>query len=225
MKRLASIIVALWCACASATLAADELRGKVVGIADGDTLTVLDARHQRHAIRLNGIDAPESGQAFGQVAKRSLSNLVFGQDVVVTWTKIDRYGRRVGTVVRGETNANLEQLRGGFAWYYREYASDVAPEDRPVYEAAEQAARAAKRGLWADARQVPPWEFRARTRPTATTLLGTVEQVQVRGNLKSRIYHLPGCRNYDDIAPANRVVFRSEVEAAAAGYRKAANCG
>jgi endonuclease YncB( thermonuclease family) len=138
MSRLTTVGALLWLAVTAAVpLAAHNLHGRVVGVADGDTLTVLDDHHLQHTIRLNGIDAPESGQAFGQVAKRHLSTLVFGQDVLVIRDKVDRYGRLVGTVRRGETNANLEQLRAGLAWYYRQYASDVPVELRSAYASAE----------------------------------------------------------------------------------------
>jgi len=225
MKRLTLILVAFWLTCAIATLSAEELRGKVVGITDGDTLVLLDASLQQHKVRLNGIDAPETDQAFGQVATRSLSNLVFGQNVVVVWNKVDRYGRIIGTVLVGTTDANLEQIRGGFAWFYREYANDVAPANRALYASAEADARGAKRGLWAESRHVPPWEFRNPTRGVSSPAAGSAASaVEVRGNIRSRIYHVPGCHDYDNIAPANRVLFKTESEATAAGYRKAKNC-
>ena len=90
--------------------AADVLQGKVVGITDGDTLTVLDAQRHQHRIRLNGIDAPESSQPFGQVSKQNLSRLVFGQTVSVIWHKTDRYGRIVGTIMRGQTDVCLAPI-------------------------------------------------------------------------------------------------------------------
>ena len=65
---------------------------------------------------MNGIDAPEAGQAFSQVAKATLSTLVFGQDVVV-WNKIDRYGRMIGTLLRETLSATFAQLEAGLAWY------------------------------------------------------------------------------------------------------------
>ncbi len=220
--------------------AADVLSGRVVGVADGDTLTVLDADKHQHRIRLNGIDAPETGQAFSEVAKQNLSSLVFGRDVSVVWVKADRYGRLVGTVTIASVNVNLEQLRAGLAWYYRDYAADVAAENQVLYSAAEAEARAAKRGLWRDISPLAPWVYRGELRPstdstspppTASTLkphglLGTVAtSFEVRGNRSSKIYHVPGCRNYDDIAMRNRVIFKTEAEAMAAGYRKARNCG
>ena len=101
------------------------IKGRVVSIADGDTLTVLDSQNQQRKIRLNGIDAPESGQDFGQVAKRNLSDLAYGKEVSVVWSKTDKYGRIIGTVFVGSTNVNLEQLKAGLAWFYRQYAGDV----------------------------------------------------------------------------------------------------
>lgn len=231
MPRAALAVAALWLV-TMAGLTADELRGRVVAVADGDTITVLDAGKRQHKIRLNGIDAPESGQAFGQVAKQGLSALVFGQDVRVVWSKVDRYGRLVGTVTRGTLNANLEQLRAGLAWYYREYERDVAPEHRPLYAAAETDARGAKRGLWRDANPTPPWVYRSRASASTTPqgLLSTPAAPSpalsgvVIGNRNSRVYHAPGCPNYDDVAERNRVYFASEKDAEAAGFRKAGNC-
>ncbi len=228
--RLATLGALLWLTVAAAVpLAANDLdrkilHGKVVGVADGDTVTVLDENHLQHKIRLNGIDAPESAQAFGQTAKRNLSALVFGQDVVVTWDKIDRYGRLVGTVMRGETNANLEQLRAGLAWYYREYASDVPGEFRSAYAAAEAEARAAKRGLWQDATPQAPWVYRHPQAATPSEATRESYDGPVVGNRNSHLYHLPGCVNYSTIAERNRVNFDSEDAAQRAGYRRAGNC-
>jgi endonuclease YncB( thermonuclease family) len=209
------------------------MHGRVVRVADGDTITVLDAANQQHRIRLNGIDAPEHNQAFGAKSKAHLSEMVAGRDVTIIGTKLDRYGRLVATVIVGATNANLEQLRAGLAWYYRAYASDVAPELRPLYEAAEAQAKAAKVGLWSDAAPVAPWTFRHEpaapvTTPSARTLVAPLASAaidqHVIGNRRSHIYHLPGCRDYSRIAPKNQVPFRTEAEAQAAGYRKAGNC-
>lgn len=72
------------------------ITGKVIGVSDGDTITILDSGNRQHKIRLEGIDAPESNQAFGSRAKQSLSDLVFGKTVTVTSRKKDRYGRVLG---------------------------------------------------------------------------------------------------------------------------------
>ena len=72
--------------------------GRVVKVADGDTLTLLDAANNQHKIRLNAIDAPEKDQAFGQKSKQRLSDYVFGKEVAVRWKSKDKYGRILGTV-------------------------------------------------------------------------------------------------------------------------------
>ena len=211
------------------------LKGRVVAIADGDTLTVLDSQNQQHKIRLNGIDAPESAQEFGQASKRNLSDLVFGKDVTVIWSKVDRYQRLVGTVLVGSTNANLEQLKAGLAWFYRQYAGDVPQTERAKYEAAETEAKAGKRGLWQQARPVPPWEFRhpepvepaavaSVTSPGTATTTGQRTTGRIIGNRNSGIYHLPNCPDYSKVSERNRQYFNTEADAVKTGFRKARNC-
>jgi len=138
----------------TATLHADEIRGKVVSIADGDTITVLDAEKVQHKIRLEGIDSPEKGQAFGTKAKENTSKLVGEQEVVVKWEKKDRYGRILGDVHLGDRHINLEMVQEGQAWHSQAKALADAEDE----------ARKAKKGLWADKSPEPPWEFRKRAR-------------------------------------------------------------
>lgn len=139
---------------------ADTLLGKVIRVADGDTITVLDDSHTQHKIRLAGIDAPESKQAFGNVSKQSLVEQVAGQAVAVEWSKSDKYGRKVGKVLLDGQDINLEQIRRGLAWHYKQYQREQSPADRQTYAATEDVARAAQVSLWRDAAPVPPWEFR-----------------------------------------------------------------
>jgi len=160
---LKHIRMALYCACVSAvsTVAlADTLVGKVVGVSDGDTITVLDTRNTQHKIRLMGIDSPESAQPFGKHAKQSLSDLVFGKSVSVEWKKLDRYERIVGKVLVNGQDANLEQVRRGLAWHYKKFESEQEPLDRTTYSNAEVEARQGKRGLWSDPAPIPPWDWR-----------------------------------------------------------------
>ena len=133
---------------------AEKLTGKVVGVADGDTLTILSAGNQQTRIRLAQIDAPEKRQPFGQKSKESLSDQVYGQMVDVDIRTIDRYGRSVGTVYRDGEDINLIQIQRGMAWVYRQYAND------PNYFRMEKTARQERIGLWSDPSPVPPWEFR-----------------------------------------------------------------
>ena len=156
-------LVAAFCSIVG-TAQADTLSGRVVAVHDGDTITVLDANRTQHKIRLTGIDAPELGQAFGNPSKQNLSKWVYNRQVIVDWNKRDRYGRTVGVVLVDGHDVNLEQIRAGLAWWYRQYAKEQTLDDRQLYELAENEARAAKRGLWADPNPVPPWEFRRQGR-------------------------------------------------------------
>lgn len=162
-----------------ATLAG-EFQGRVVAVSDGDTITVLDASNTQVVVRLANIDAPETSchqhsevaaeacievsQSFGKASKKSLSSLVFGKSVRVVTIEgphATSYGRAVGTVFVADLDANLEQVRRGYAMHYATYANhQQSPELFTAYADAERAARAAAAGLWADKSPVPPWEFR-----------------------------------------------------------------
>jgi len=154
-----ALICALIVGVSTVTLA-DTLIGKVVGLADGDTITVLDSQQTQHKVRLMGIDCPEKSQPFGQNAKQSLSDLVFGQPVSVEWQKLDRYGRIVGKVLVNGQDANLEQIRRGMAWHFKKYDREQEPLDRGTYSQAEIEARMGNRGLWSDPEPIPPWDWR-----------------------------------------------------------------
>jgi micrococcal nuclease len=127
--------------------------GKVVSIADGDTVTVLVDKTQ-HRIRLVGIDAPEGGQAFGNKAKMALGDKVFGKEVKVEWKERDRYKRILGTIYLEGRWINNEMVAEGWAWHYTYYSKDQE------LAKAEAAAKEAKKGLWADPNPIPPWDYR-----------------------------------------------------------------
>jgi endonuclease YncB( thermonuclease family) len=137
------------------------ITGRVVGVSDGDTITVLAAGNRQLKVRLDGIDAPESKQAFGAKAKQSLSELVYGRTVTVTGSKTDRYGRTVGNVAVDGRDVGLVQIERGNAWFYRQYARELDGDRARDYERAEVRARADRLGLWADRKPVEPWEWRA----------------------------------------------------------------
>ncbi len=158
-KALVCLLLALAC-----TANAETITGLVVGIADGDTITVLDADKVQHKIRLAGIDAPEKKQAFGNRAKESLSDLVFGKSVRVETVKKDRYGREVGKILVDERDVNLAQVQRGFAWHYKAYEREQSAKDRSLYDAAERDARAGRRGLWRDIDPIAPWDWRKERR-------------------------------------------------------------
>ncbi|MDA8257959.1 MAG: thermonuclease family protein [Betaproteobacteria bacterium] len=138
--------------------AAQPFTGKVIGVADGDTLTVL-ADTMPRKIRLAEIDAPEKKQAWGERAKQSLSDLCFNAEATVAAGVTDRYGRTVARVRCAGVDASLYQVQHGLAWAYTRYLHD------PAIAAAAQAARASGIGLWADANPTPPWLYRKGARP------------------------------------------------------------
>ncbi|CEZ19854.1 Uncharacterized endonuclease HI_1296 [Candidatus Methylopumilus planktonicus] len=139
---------------------AEELTGKVIKVSDGDTITVLDSNNQKYKIRLQGIDAPETQQAFGETSRQSLANLVYDKEVIVLWDKKDKYARILGKVIVDGRDANYEQLKKGLAWYYKQYEKDLSDEDKQRYSEAEGWARNYTEGLWTDSKSIPPWEFR-----------------------------------------------------------------
>ena len=155
------LFLLLGCCCLCLSACAEELHGRVVRVADGDTITVLDAANTQLKIRLNGIDAPESHQAFGQKSKERLAHYVSGKDVAVKWKSKDKYGRILGTVWLGSTDINLQMLRDGYAHHYKRFDSN------PVYAAAESEARATRRGLWQDTHPINPHAFRQAKRGAA----------------------------------------------------------
>jgi endonuclease YncB( thermonuclease family) len=130
----------------------------VVGVSDGDTLTArcgAPSSFRQVKVRLAEIDAPEKRQAFGQLAKLSLSALCYGAWATIAAEKRDRYGRTVAKVECHGQDVNAEQVRRGMAWVYQRYA----PADSPLH-ALEADARLARAGLWADPYSVPPSEWR-----------------------------------------------------------------
>jgi endonuclease YncB( thermonuclease family) len=139
---------------------AEGSRALVVGVTDGDTITVLH-NGRSEALRLHGIDAPEKGQAFGERAKQFTSGLAFGRSVAVHVRGRDRYRRTIADVFLPDgRNLNQEVVRAGYAWWYREYSADQR------LGVLETEARAARRGLWADPNPQRPWEWRKGLRKT-----------------------------------------------------------
>lgn len=138
------------------------LSGRVVGVTDGDTITVLTADRQQVRVRLYGIDCPEKKQAYGDRARDFVGSAVFGRDVQVEVVGHDRYGRTLGIVSRpGGRVLNRELLVNGLAWVYKKYCK--RPECAQ-WSDDEAAARSTRRGLWCHENPLPPWEWRKTTR-------------------------------------------------------------
>jgi endonuclease YncB( thermonuclease family) len=241
-------------ACSGAPSGYSSISGTVVAISDGDTVTIADDQRTQHKIRLQGIDAPEKSQPFSQLSKQHLSQWVFGKQVTVSFdpaNKYDRWGRILGKILVNGADANLEQIKAGLAWHYKRYEYQQSLTDRQAYAEAEIAARANRRELWQEPNPTAPWLFRHHTTgssddsekaaedfspeptpsslhhaPTQTELrtLTSEGAAEIRGNKRTKIYHWPGCPNYDDIAIHNRVPFKTREEAEKAGFRAARNC-
>lgn len=144
------------------------IEGRVVAVADGDTLTLLDARKRQHKVRLTGIDAPEKRQPYGDASRQHLAGLVFGREVRARCPKKDRYQRQLCKVEVDGKDANLAQLAAGMAWHYRAYGKDQGLFDFTGYALIELEARYRRRGLWADPRPQAPWDFRRARREAAS---------------------------------------------------------
>jgi endonuclease YncB( thermonuclease family) len=129
----------------------------VIAITDGDTLKARcgdPGAYQQVTVRLAEIDAPESRQPFGERSRQHLAGLCFEQLATITPQTTDRYRRTVARVECRGTDANAEQVRAGMAWAFTKYLTD------PAIKQAEQAARAARVGLWSEPDPMPPWEWR-----------------------------------------------------------------
>ena len=154
--RIGCVAVALLgCLTATAKSEIVVIHGRVVGVHDGDTLTLVDHDKIQFKIRVDGIDAPELRQPFGRVAKQGLTDIAAGKDAVASCAKSDRYGRQVCQVHVGDSDVGLAQLRNGLAWMFRRYGHELPTERRRQYSEAEQEAKLTHRGLWTD----PPSMF------------------------------------------------------------------
>ena len=155
---------------------AATLQGKVVKVADGDTITIMDDSGNKHRIRLGGIDAPEKDQPYGKESTQSLLELTSGKTVVIEYEKHDRYKRIIGKVLvdpPGEVfcmaldcvkkiDVGLEQIKRGLAWHYKRYQGEQSVEDRGTYGVAEVEAREKPLGLWKGDEPMAPWDWRKR---------------------------------------------------------------
>lgn len=143
--------------CLLAPPAYADFTGKVSNVIDGDTIAVLHDSKQTK-VRLASIDAPETAQAFGDIAKQRISEILFSKEVRVVEEGRDRYGRTIGRVYQGDVDVSAEQIKQGMAWVYRKYTKEAA-----LYQF-ENEAKQHRLGLWADADPTPPWVWRKKSR-------------------------------------------------------------
>lgn len=221
-----AVMLALLLACTTAS--AERWRGRVVKVADGDTVTVLrDGEPVK--IRLEGVDTPEKKQAFGQAAKRFTLRLVGGKTVEVEGLSKDKYGRTLGRITVGKKRLDHELLRAGMAWHYKHYNKDK------TLARLERQARAAKRGLWAQPKPQAPWDWRRAQRAgqarqqildkvrTPGSGVAVTADGPLRGNVRSKRYHHPSCGAYR-CKNCTRT-FPSAEAAERAGFKPCGNCG
>lgn len=206
------------------TALAGQLSGKVVGVDDGDTITVLQ-NNQQFKIRLYGVDCPESSQAFGRKAKEFTSSVAFGKYVEVTVLDVDGYGRSVGVVHVGETTVNKALLENGHAWLYTKYCNQSFCGE---WKELEKQAAIKRIGLWADKDPMPPWEWRKNQREGQKATTGGAANLPedprglFHGNIKSHVFHSPGCQHYN--CKNCNENFKTVEEAVKAGYHKHEQC-
>jgi endonuclease YncB( thermonuclease family) len=147
----------------SANVTAATLFGRVIEVNDGDVITVFNLNRPVR-IKLLAVDAPEKDQAFGDVAKKHLSELVYDKSVSVEYWGIASDGSLVGRVTLNSADVGAQMIRDGAAWFDASGQDRLSASDREVYQQSEQAARSEKRGLWQAENPIAPWEFvRAKT--------------------------------------------------------------
>ncbi len=158
--RAAAVAACAVAALATAGAACADFTGRVVGVADGDTLTVLVGSRQVR-VRLWGIDAPERKQPWSSRSRDALAARAMHRDAIVATRGTDGYGRTLARVAVDGVDLGEAQVRDGMAWVYRRYSKDRA------MIALEDDARAARRGLWSLPDPEPPWAWRAREARTS----------------------------------------------------------
>jgi micrococcal nuclease len=225
-RGIAALLAATLCLTAHA--ATERFTGRVVSVADGDTIGVIRDGYAT-PVRLDGIDCPESGQPFSQRARRRVAELALRKVAEVRVKTTDVHQRLVARVRVDGVDLSTTLVREGLAWHYLRYSSD------PALAAAEAAARAARVGIWSEPNPVAPWDWRYSAPRAPATRSGAAkpqlsEQEKeaaeslglLHGNTSSRVFHTANCKNY--WCARCTQIFSSESEAKAAGYRPAGCC-
>jgi micrococcal nuclease len=135
-----------------------QLKGRIIGVSDGDSVSLLDEKNVVFKIRLNGIDAPEKKQDFGNASKNFIGDLIYDKFVWVRTNGLDRYGRTIGTIYLNENmigkSVNEMSLENGMSWHYKKYDKNI------LWSNIELKAKEDKIGLWQLQNPIPPWSFR-----------------------------------------------------------------
>lgn len=195
---------------------ASRFEARVVTVLDGDTFEVVTTDRRRVRIRLEGIDCPERGEPFSNVARSFTRQLAFDRTVQVEVRDVDRYGRLVARVTSEGKDLSQALVAAGLATHYTVFRFD------PRLEETERRARAERRGMWAQGLPHPPIAERGSSPSTPRAVVAPDLAGPFYGNVSSRVYHAPTCRN----ARCKNCTreFRTQEEAQAAGFRAAGDC-
>jgi endonuclease YncB( thermonuclease family) len=155
-KGLSFIAVLLYLAPAGH---ASALQGKVMEVNEGDIITVASL-NRPVKVRFMGIDAPDTGQPFCEVARKHLSDLILDKFVLVEYTGLAQNSYLVGKVFLKQLDIGAQMVRDGVAWYDKSYETNLNQLERQVYAESEKAARYERRGIWQDEAPIAPWEFK-----------------------------------------------------------------
>lgn len=211
-------VVGAGAACAGQT--PEPSTARVERVDDGDTLrVVMNGRQVR--VRIFGVDAPELDQPYGREALDVARRLLADRTVTVIERDTDPYDRLVASLSVEGRDIGAELVRAGAAWHFTQFSDSAA------LAVAEREARAARRGLWADANPTPPWEYRGEQRANGTgrsarSSSRAAAAGDYHGNVSSRVFHARGCDQFD--CPNCTAGFASADDARAAGYRPHSAC-
>lgn len=175
----------------------------LVRVLDGDTFTVRANDGSTFNVRLDGVDAPESEQAYGLEATRELKRLLTGRVLRISAKSKDRYKRVLADVYVGGISVNESMLKTGYAWHYKKYSQD------PKLAKLEDDAQDAARGFWQHTWLVAPWDYRNGVRTASDwrdmELYGERSKTTVRSTRTTdrtvyvteygSKYHRNGCRH------------------------------
>lgn len=230
MKKANHIVPFLLCIIPLLTTPCWAWQGKVVGVSDGDTITVMhDGKGEK--IRLYGVDTPEKAQDFGQKAKQFSSDLVFGKTVDVRRMDTDRYGRTVGVVTVDGKTLNEELIKAGMAWVYTEYCKESFCSQWQKFQ---DEAKNKKIGLWSMPNSIRPSEFRRNGRSGGGSEQRSTQQtsphpppqsqgsVVYHGNVSSKVFHKHECPQYN--CKNCTAQFKTREEAISAGFKPCGIC-
>lgn len=177
MRRL--LLVILWALvfCSNNCIAAEQARGKVVSVTNGNLLSVQDETGEIRQVRLYGIDAPDSEQKMGPQAGKMLAAMVHEKDVEVKVEGVDSNGIPNVSILLNGLSVNAAMAKSGYAWVNPETCKS---SDCSAWSGYQQYASQNKKGLWVDPEAEPPWKWRERRAKAKAKAKSLAEENQYR---------------------------------------------